>query len=1001
MKTPNSAKQKALTWCIAALAGLQFTASAAILTNRYSFNDALGSTSIVDSVSGQNGYYFQTNSPGTGYGSLANFDTSGNYTNGNFIVLPPNLLTNYSAVTLELWVVPTALADGTLWARLWDFGNSANGAGVNSFIYAREGGTSLTPFADSFIATNGGDNYVFTTTPLLSQQENHFVWTADANTHIAKVYLNGQVVGELDSFNNSPQLAGSTTNDWLGRSQFSADPLINADYDEFRVYSGALNALEVAADYQYGPDTYPESYGTVTNINLVVSPSSMALNSQVSAEVLAAATGITNEAVDIHDAAGVTYVVGNTNVVTVSPSGLVTAVGVGATTIVAHYSSLSSTQAVSVFSVPTQMLHRYSFSNTTADNGGGQVIHDSVGNWTGTFYNASGSSGFSGDGRLLLAGMVGDYVDLGAGIIDKTNVTAGAVTLETWATVYPVNGAWTRLWDFGNIVPPNGANYFFFAPNTATGTNQATGGNSRVAVSQASPGYNGEDGFDLGNFLGTTNLHIVGVFNPNPNRNILALYVNGQFIQSTPVRKPQAGFDVPYSALVDDYSLIGKSTYPGDSPLAGEVNEFRIYNGELNRFQIAASDQAGPDRTNFSLGTFTSLTLTPSAQPMTYSGYGSFTAVMNFTLVTNVSVIGDPNLVVSSGNSNVVVATPDGLLQAVNPGNTTITAVYTYVNNNTSTAYTNSFAVSVARTEAGPKLIHRYSFNDGTANDSVGTANGVLNGGATIANGQVTLVNADGTATDYVQLPAGVVTNQQAVTIEAWVSCGPLNANGWANVFDFGTQDAAINDAYSISLCAHTGTGATGDLNAAISDSDNANAHRQAADAGPASGLDNRNNVHVVTVFDPPAGYLSIWTNGVLAAVNNAVTIQMSGVQDVRNCIGVDNWPDPGLVGSIDEFRIYSGVLHSDEIAATDFLGPNALLNETTPVHMNASPASGGGITFTWPVAAAGLTLQSSPALGGGEAWTDVGGVAPAIVNGQWSVTVPTTGTAQFYRLAH
>ncbi len=60
------------------------------------------------------------------------------------------------------------------------------------------------------------------------------------------------------------------TNSWLGRSQFSADPLANADFNEFRVYNGALNALEVAADYQNGADTYPASYGTVNSIQLVI-----------------------------------------------------------------------------------------------------------------------------------------------------------------------------------------------------------------------------------------------------------------------------------------------------------------------------------------------------------------------------------------------------------------------------------------------------------------------------------------------------------------------------------------------------------------------------------------------------------------------------------------------------------------------------------------------------------------------------------------------------------
>src|SRR5208283_698860 len=91
-------------------------------------------------------------------------------------------------------------------------------------------------------------------------------------------------------------------------------------------------------------------------------------------------------------------------------------------------------------------------------------------------------------------------------------------------------------------------------------------------------------------------------------------------------------------------------------------------------------------------------------------------------------------------------------------------------------------------TATAQTLTHRYSFlseADGATNavDVVGTANGTFGGDATIAGGQLIL---DGTG--YVQLPAGIITNDLAVTVEAWGDYpAALNQSTWGNLFDFGT----------------------------------------------------------------------------------------------------------------------------------------------------------------------------------------------------------------------
>ena len=346
----------------------------------------------------------------------------------------------------------------------------------------------------------------------------------------------------------------------------------------------------------------------------------------------------------------------------------------------------------------------------------------------------------------------------------------------------------------------------------------------------------------------------------------------------------------------------------------------------------------------------------------------------------------------TSADTSIAVVDGQGNITGVGPGTTSIMATYASLG----LSVTQSLQVVYAPTT----LVHRYSFNDGTANDSVGSANGTLVGNATISGGQLVLPNTTSVApaTDYLQLPAGILTNSvngtnnaPAVTVEAWatVKAGQYT---WANLFDFGNRDAGGLSEYDIHVCVHANDNST---IAGISDSDNANVDYQFVDLDPGSSLDGSTNVHITAVFNPPAGYVAIYLNGVLAGADNNVTIPMSGVQAVRNIIGADNWPDPGMQGSIDEFRIYNGALTADEIAATQVLGPNQLLSTASPA-VSAS-ASGGSLTLSWPVASAGYSVLTTTNLAAGNWMAAV--VTPQIVGSRWQVILPVTGNTRFYRL--
>jgi hypothetical protein len=346
----------------------------------------------------------------------------------------------------------------------------------------------------------------------------------------------------------------------------------------------------------------------------------------------------------------------------------------------------------------------------------------------------------------------------------------------------------------------------------------------------------------------------------------------------------------------------------------------------------------------------------------------------------------------ASADTSIAVVDSKGNITGVGWGTTSIIATYASLG----LSATQSVQVVYVPTA----LVHRYSFNDGTANDSVGSANGTLVGNATISGGQLVLSNTTSVApaTNYLQLPAGILTNSvngtnndPAVTVEAWATI-KAGQYTWANLFDFGNRDTGGQSEYDIHVCVHASDNST---IAGISDSDNANVDYQYIDLGSGSSLDGSTNVHITAVFNPPAGYMAIYLNGVLAGADYNVTIPMSGVQAVRNIIGADNWPDPGMQGTIDEFRIYNGALTANEIAATQVLGPNQLLSTASPA-ISAS-ASGGSLSLSWPVASAGYTVLTTTNLAAGN-WI-VAVVTPQIVGGQWQVVLPITGNAQFYRL--
>ncbi len=937
---------------------IHWTASGQTLVNRYSFSDDGTGTNVVDSVGGP-AWYGQIPNGGD-FASLPGellLSASGS----QYVQLPAGVLSNYSAVTIDCWATFGSLPSACF---LYGFGNTdAGGLGENYiFCQPQNGRIAITGVDPGYTGEQGcggaGD---------FSSQTVHVTSVYNPVLGYIELYTNGVLV----SANNGVTVQMSSISNqlnYIARSLYTPDSYMDVALDEFRIWNGALNGLRVAGSDVSGPDTVSiSSPGTITSIQLQVPFFQLIQGGSQSASVSCTASLFSSP---ISITRLCTYASGNTNILTVNSNGVINAVGQGSTTIVASYSSLTSTQTITVVQPASVLTHRYSFTADASDSVGGAA-------WNGTVPNGGSFAG----NQVQLAAASSQYVQFPSGIISNY----AAVTIEAWAsfpTALPGN---CFFFGFGNTDGGGaGENYIYLQPSAG-----------HIGIGGNDPGYVGEQqAGTYGNLSLKSNVHISAVFNPQAGW--IAVYTNGIL----------AGKNLAVTWQMNQVSsvlnYIARSLYNGDSYMDVNIDEFRVYNGALTGQGVAISDAAGPDSIPAGVtngpGTLLSLSIQAPATLQCLQA-GSVKLLANYTGLTGWDILGNSvippaGLTVTISDTNVL-AYASGIVTGKNAGTASIVTIYQGITN----------TASVTIIQAPPAtLAHRYSFfnePDGSliATDSIAGFNGTLVGSANITGGQLVIPNTAQTAPapDYLLLPNGILTNavngigtnfnDPSVTIEAWATIAPSQGY-WAALFDFGYQNASGTAAYDI----HVGQ-LGGNTTFGIADSDDANGHNQTGTAGSVRGT---TNLHIVTIFNPPAGYLAIYTNGVLASVLNNVTISMAGVWGVVNKVGADLWPDPGMQGSVSEFRIYNGVLSPNDVASTQALGPSQLL--VSGVNLSAM-ASGGNLVISWPVAGGSYSLQSNSSLASGT-WTTVASPIAQIVGSRWQVTVPNTGGMKFYRLA-
>jgi hypothetical protein len=156
--------------------------------------------------------------------------------NGEYVDLPDGIVSGLHDFTISAWVNPSA---NTAWSRLFDFGTGTNDY---MFLTLSAGGGPLR-FAIT-TGGNGAEQQINAPGTLPLNTWSHVAVTLSGST--ATLYVNGQQAGTNDNMTLTPAALGATTNNWIGRSQFSGDPFLAATVDDFQIYDHALSAADIA-----------------------------------------------------------------------------------------------------------------------------------------------------------------------------------------------------------------------------------------------------------------------------------------------------------------------------------------------------------------------------------------------------------------------------------------------------------------------------------------------------------------------------------------------------------------------------------------------------------------------------------------------------------------------------------------------------------------------------------------------------------------------------------
>lgn len=209
------------------------------------------------------GMTFAANSVAGRQGRALSFDGTDDY-----ISLPGGFSEFDNGMTFTVWAYPTAVKN---WARFLDLGQ---GQGNDNILLARESTTNTLIFQGWGGSADG--SYVRATSAIELNKWQFFAVTIDTSGNVV-IYKNGSAVATGTS---TWPWGVTRTNNYIGKSNWSADSYYQGYMDDIRVFDYAMTAAEIS---------------TVYTLVMPYSPSPVDIGTGVTAQVLSWLPGMYGE----------------------------------------------------------------------------------------------------------------------------------------------------------------------------------------------------------------------------------------------------------------------------------------------------------------------------------------------------------------------------------------------------------------------------------------------------------------------------------------------------------------------------------------------------------------------------------------------------------------------------------------------------------------------------------------------------------------------------------
>lgn len=725
---------------------------------------------------------------------------------------------------------------------------------------------------------NGGESRTISSAVLGTNVEYYVAATWDSSANRMTLHI-GPVGGALSTYTASMgglSLADITLSQFhIGAAVFYGDPDFDGQIDELRIWSGALSADKIAADFAAGPepagdsdldglpDAWEQSFAGITSLN--------DLNGNLSAgSGPGAGTGDfdgdgLSDADEYHGGTGGT----DPTKADTDNDGFPDLL-----------ERMEGTDPASNSSTPQpQLKHRYTFNSGAIDAiGGANLTLVGTANVTGGSLELPGSATPRVNHARALNGSLEEIAaDINSAYAVTVEAWFNQDTAQNWAKIF-MAGKGTDF-QYMDVTPRRGADGFV----------------SSISINDG-PGENNVKGGAPAALANNTDYYCAATWNTLTNQLTLRIGPLGGALQT---HTATMGGKKLADLLIGEVR-IGSAVQWGDPDFDGQINELRIWRGALSATDAAAHFAAGPVQPAGDI----------DADGLSDPWEFSFVAIDHLSDLT------------AAGDFD-----HDGLLDG---GEFTAGSDPTDADSDND-GFSDGLEVSLGTspTNASDKPVigpatpaHRYAFA-GNANDAAGSANLTLLGTATVAGGQLELpggglprtnhASAQGTALTEL---AETIGGSAAISMEAWFNQD--TAQNWAKLFMAGRGSGGEY------LDITPRRGATGN---AASISFNNGSTESTAIGNFALATDTE--YYCAAVWNPVTDQLTLRIGPVGGALQTYTASLggriISAVQLNEFYLGAAvQFPDQDLDGQIKEFRVWKGALSDSEVAASFSAGPDA-----------------------------------------------------------------------------